>query len=118
VLFVIVAPAVHLVALGTLWVMPLTRLGHARVLAAAEVARAWASLEVFVVGTLAAVLQVSGGGPTATEQQAGWARFVGGVCGGHAGRCAAGKRRRADSYGAAGGVGSAEGRRRLGGQEG
>jgi uncharacterized paraquat-inducible protein A len=58
-LFVVVAPAVHLMVLGGLWTVPLTRRGHARALVAAEVTRAWASLEVFVVGTLAAVLQVT-----------------------------------------------------------
>lgn len=53
-----VLPIVHLVVLIFLWLVPLTRRIQSRIYVACEVLYAWASLDVFVLSLVAAILEI------------------------------------------------------------
>jgi hypothetical protein len=56
--FALAMPLAQLALLAVLWLAPLSRSAQLRVATAAEVAGAWAALDVFLVAALAAVLQI------------------------------------------------------------
>ena len=57
--FAVAVPALHIVLLGALWGLPLTAPTQIRLLALAEVAYGWASLDVYLVTILATATQVN-----------------------------------------------------------
>ena len=57
--FAVLAPLVHLMSVTVLWLAPATPRERSVLLAVAEGASAWASLDVFLVSAVAAVAQIS-----------------------------------------------------------
>ena len=57
--FAVLAPLVHIMSVAILWLAPATPRERRALLAAAETAAAWASLDVFLVSAVAAVAQIS-----------------------------------------------------------
>jgi hypothetical protein len=57
--FAVLAPLVHIMSAAILWLAPATPRERRALLAAAETAAAWASLDVFLVSAVAAVAQIS-----------------------------------------------------------
>ena len=56
--FALAMPLAQLALLAVLWLVPLSRSAQLKIATAAEVAGAWAALDVFLVAALAAVLQI------------------------------------------------------------
>jgi uncharacterized paraquat-inducible protein A len=57
--FAVLAPLEHLMSVTVLWLAPATPRERSVLLAVAEGASAWASLDVFLVSAVAAVAQIS-----------------------------------------------------------